>query len=784
MKYLRIVNDKNKNRVLQNNSYQLDNMKIMGLQDFFKSYYFDYNKEAVVYIQEKYQVTLEIAEIYLNHLYYITKVESSNEKFSFLKELKRDLDSHKLLQYNPFFKNYLKTVKIEFYHLEIDKILENIIKELEQITRVTITPYECIMKDNLECFESETLEMEINQVFQNITNLIKSGVSKENIYISNLKESDYFLVQKYSYFYHLPINFKNHQKINSTKIVHFFRSHYELGAEELFERMNNLFRLPKEVTIIEKIIQICNSFSFEKSWTKKKSWIFSELEVATIPNSIYKDGINEIDFLQEEVYSDSYVIVCNCNEGSFPNVVKEEGYFTEEEYNLCHLSTISEINKIKKEQIQKLISFYKNIKLFYHLKDGKEDKYKSHILENFPLNITKSQNEFCHSRLYNQLTLGKLWDDFYKYGVMGNEISKIKEEKHVSYLSYKNEFKSFPMQSYFEKHPNLKMSYSSLDQFFHCSFRYYLNQFLHLNVFEESFEQKIGNMIHHILEKFYQPDFHYEEIFQNMSGNLATNAKESFFLEELKKELASFLSYLKDVNQNHDYQTLTEETLEFSLPKYKNVTFKGILDKIYWKEENGKTKLVIVDYKTGNPSSSLDNLKNGLNLQLPIYLYLLDYLPFKNIEVVGFYYQKILSSLPNAQKGKTLEELKRKNWMLDGYSTSNQTLLSTFDDNYSNSKMIRGMKTSMNGFYPYTKVLDLDEIQKIKNIVSSHFDESVANIQAGEFAINPKRLKDQLIGCDYCKYQSICYMKEENIIDLEERKWGASVNANMDERTE
>ena len=37
----------------------------------------------------------------------------------------------------------------------------------------------------------------------------------------------------------------------------------------------------------------------------------------------------------------------------------------------------------------------------------------------------------------------------------------------------------------------------------------------------------------------------------------------------------------------------------------------------------------------------------------------------------------------------------------------------------------------------------------------------------GEFDINPKRIDGELLGCNYCKFQDICYKTEKNIIDLE-----------------
>ena len=49
------------------------------------------------------------------------------------------------------------------------------------------------------------------------------------------------------------------------------------------------------------------------------------------------------------------------------------------------------------------------------------------------------------------------------------------------------------------------------------------------------------------------------------------------------------------------------------------------------------------------------------------------------------------------------------------------------------------------------------------NLINSAIDE----ILEGSFDINPKRIDNKLIGCDYCEFKDICFRKEEDIKDLE-----------------
>ena len=66
---------------------------------------------------------------------------------------------------------------------------------------------------------------------------------------------------------------------------------------------------------------------------------------------------------------------------------------------------------------------------------------------------------------------------------------------------------------------------------------------------------------------------------------------------------------------------LTEKPVKIDKSKDINITFTGILDKINYFEENNQINAIIIDYKTGEVSSTLDDINYGLNMQ-PSNLYL------------------------------------------------------------------------------------------------------------------------------------------------------------------
>ena len=79
-----IDNVKNNSIIICNNNYKkqilknikkLINIKFMNINEFIKSYYFDYDEKSVLYLIKKYNIKYEIALEYLNNLIYIESKE-------------------------------------------------------------------------------------------------------------------------------------------------------------------------------------------------------------------------------------------------------------------------------------------------------------------------------------------------------------------------------------------------------------------------------------------------------------------------------------------------------------------------------------------------------------------------------------------------------------------------------------------------------------------------------------------------------------------------------------
>ena len=87
-----------------------------------------------------------------------------------------------------------------------------------------------------------------------------------------------------------------------------------------------------------------------------------------------------------------------------------------------------------------------------------------------------------------------------------------------------------------------------------------------------------------------------------------------------------------------------------------------------------------------------------------------------------------------------------------------------FDKTYNDSKLIKSMKTSKNGFYSYCKVLDKEEIDNIITSTDEMIDKVIDNILEADFSINPKVIDGENVSCKFCEYRDICFRRENDIV--------------------
>lgn len=744
---------------------KLINVKVITLSELKKKYYFDYDNKAIYFVSNKYNCIPEIAKIYIENIYFIGDIDT--KKVNFLKEIKDELDNNNLLTYNNLFKEFLKGKDIVLYNLKyVDKFYKNIFKELGRYSNITSYNDED-NKSVKELYKANNSEEEIAFICSKITKLIKSGVNINNIKLANVKSDYEFIIRKTFKLFNIPINLPSFETIKSTSLVIKFKELYNSDISVTIEKLKEFINTKEENDIFKSIINVVNSYLWCNDFELVKDMIFNEINNIKTPREKLKNAVEVIEFKKELVSDEDYVFLIGYNEGVIPVNYKDEDYLSDEEKSKLGLSTSFELNENAMNEVKDSIKNIKHLIVTYPSHNLSSEiyissSYEKDLFEEKELNI--SYNE---SNAYNKLKLVSEKDENSKFGTLTDDLLKLSSHyKDMKYSSFDNKYKLInksKIKNFFNN--GLTLSYTSMNDYYMCSFRYYLDYILKVNKYEDTFEAIVGTIFHKILSMCFENDIDIIRTYESEieKSDYEFSESEKFFLSILKDELVLVIETIKNqLSYTQLTESMYEKEIVIDVDKDLHIKFKGFVDKILYNKFNGKTVVAIIDYKTGNPNLNINNSIYGLEMQLPVYIYLIRN-EIKDVKIGGFYLQKILNNITD--KEKRLDSLK-----LQGYTNSDLDIIDKVDSSFNDSKVIKSLRTSSKGFYAYSKIINDEEIDILNKVVETKIKEASMDILDSKFDINPKEMNNEVIGCKFCKYKDICFMKPKDTVTLKEVK--------------
>lgn len=767
-----IVPQHKKANIIKQLNNKLLNIKIMSLDEFIKKLTFDYDEKTIYYLMQKENIKYEIAKNYIKNIYYIDNKDYNNIKINKLVEIKNFLEQNNLLIYDNLFKQFInnKNIYIIGYN-HIKKYEQKILDSLKNNKITIIKPTYNSFEPKI--YEFNTITEEIEFIAHNICELIDNNVDINNIKLVNVSNDYYNEIRKIFRFYNIPINL-NIKNIYGTSIVKDFINLYQEDIEKTLEQLKEKHNLNNETNnkIYNKIIDICNKYAWCNNYLDIKELIINKLKTTTIKENY----TNSIEITNLESITNEHIFILNFNQGNIPKIHKDEEYIDDINKQILNIETSIENNIIEKEKIINEIKNLKNVIITYKLKTPFQTYYPSSIIENLSQNIIKTNNDnlTSYSKTYDKIKLTKKIDNLIKFGIKDNYLNILYNNYQIDYNIYDNSYTKIESDKLLKFLNNkLLLSYSSLDNYYHCSFRYYINNILKLNQYEETLATKIGNLFHYVLENTFKKNKDYKQYWDDYISKIELSPKEKFLINELENNIVFTIETIK---KHLNYCSLTNTLYEEKIYVEKNnkITFMGIIDKLIYEEIGDKTIVAVIDYKTGNTSIDLNKTCYGLSMQLPIYLYLANKSKLKNIEIAGFYLQNIITNETTSKSDDNQKE-KEDALKLNGYSNSNKNILSHFDSSYEDSMVVKSLRTKSDGnFYSYSKTLNNTQINNLIDIVDKKIEEASTNILEAKFDINPKQIgfkKDSLIGCSFCTFKDICFKKEKDNVILKEQDY-------------
>ena len=356
-----------------------------------------------------------------------------------------------------------------------------------------------------------------------------------------------------------------------------------------------------------------------------------------------------------------------------------------------------------------------------------------------------------------------------------------------------------------ENKQNTNVSSSKLDSYVRCPFMYELENELKLkeNKKIEYDPRDIGNYLHFLFEKLlneYKDDIKsgtlpeadeidrsIERILNDYISSICNDLtlvparlkamfdrlkiKSKLFAECFFREFEAtdFKPVLFEFPIGRDDGGIAPYIIEYD--DGTTVTVKGTIDRVDTFEKDGRLYFRIVDYKTGSKSFDPDELKNGINLQMFLYLF--------SIAEDEEKFKKILGSECEAVPAGVIyfmakyAPLSQKNIMDDG-AAKNQIIR-----NIKRYGMISDEADVWDAMYdesypvtlPYpirTKSKDTDKyffnnkkLSEMKDDIIEAIKEIVDGINSGNVSAVPYD-KDN---CTFCRFKPVCRKNEENAED-------------------
>lgn len=184
----------------------------------------------------------------------------------------------------------------------------------------------------------------------------------------------------------------------------------------------------------------------------------------------------------------------------------------------------------------------------------------------------------------------------------------------------------------------------------------------------------------------------------------------------------------------------------------------GLVDRVDLYEEDGRTYVRVVDYKTGTKDFDYTDIQNGAGLQMLIYLFALcafgrDYLGTGPLEAAGVLYMPakqgypLMKSLPDdSAVAKEQQERHRRK----GLIRKDEKLLSAMEEDPEHPRYMP--YSARNGDY----LADQQQMELLERHVVRTVADLADQMACGQIEPNPM-VRGQYSPCQYCDYTAVCH---------------------------
>lgn len=720
----------------------------------------------------KEDTNLEVLRIKLANSYFIQ--QDSNEPF--LHELYLyHQNNHLILDENHL--SYYKSKKVYFVnYYGDDDLINQMLPFLKHYERCFTT--NSIDKE-LTIFHFENYDDEILEVVNHIAILLNKKVDPAKIVIHKVNKDYLNKLEEYLMIYKIDYIVEGEGSFFDVDIVkNFFHDLKNYEAMRLNKVLKDYLIDKKDNKIFSKIGKVLEPLIMLDLTINS---ITLDLIKDVFIHTIYQEEVTnaiKIENVLNHIYDDdTHIFIMNFSHGEIAHIYKDDTYLNDKIRKNLKLLTSFDKTQIEEKKILDCIHSYESIHLSYSTYCSSKIYMPSNLIKELAkkriVNICDASIHIYHivnedmakMRFFKAYALYRLYqkktfDYLYGYTYFCADLTKRYQSDFNATLDY------LALPTLF-----MELSYTKLNDYFSCPFRFYLKYILNI---EEKMEDNnstfVGRMYHFVLEKVVAKRYidrrTKEEVLENISVYICDFVKNQtyeikdklkFYLNKFSEELKLIVEIIMDFMDHSSFEVLgLEQKLEKQLDDYTVVV--GLIDKILKYQEY----YLVIDYKTNPVHPNWYALDVGLDLQLPLYLYLIK-ANDPNAKIAGSYLQSVFRTSLLKYEDKPLSKVMLEQLKYVGYTLQDRDVILAIDTNALNgSGSLPKQIVSNKGFYKnfLKKSFTQTQFDAIILYVEKLIFEANKKIRKGLFPILPLTDEKNESVCRYCRLKDLCYRNE------------------------
>lgn len=331
----------------------------------------------------------------------------------------------------------------------------------------------------------------------------------------------------------------------------------------------------------------------------------------------------------------------------------------------------------------------------------------------------------------------------------------------------------------------IRLSPSQIERFYSCPFAYFCRYGLKLKprMRAELSPVSRGSVIHYVLENVLRlPDFtalsdeelrkltaQYlaEYLAQVMGGKADKPAKFLYYFSRLEETIFGILRALRAEFAQTVFRVAgleeviaeggTVEPLRIDTPRGQ-VQVSGKIDRVDWAELNGERYVRVVDYKSGRKEFSLSEAREGLNLQMLLYLFAIWQSKngkYKDASPAGILYMPARTAEPDLDRGEEADP--GSGYRMNGLLLDDRTVLEAMEPALEGKFLpVKAGKTGLKG----KTLMDLEGLMQLKQEAMDLVARMTEELCSGRVAPAPQENGGRT-PCSWCDYRAICGKERE-----------------------